>query len=390
MTSQIWPPVVDPSTLTRQVWDAQTALGIPGLARALQLYGGLLSQCALDLYRGDMILPRTPMLDLPDPMLRSLALFIRVHVADYLVHGNALHLITARNADRWPAGVTWFPAEMWAIDMSRPDRITGPKRYLLNGEEVPTENVVHVQRGAAPGFPERGMGVVEQHLNTLNRAGLQEAAEAQNLAHGGVPSAAVIAPQRHLSQGELDDAGEQWEIKFQGPGRRPGIFPYGTQVIPLSFSPQAQEASLARQMTNQDLANLLNLDPYWLGNPGGSHQYKSPGPMFLVLQRTSLEPVMTDLESVWGLSWTPYGQRVRFDRNKLTRDDFGTTITTLLAAVSGGLMSIEEARVYLGWTPEPLIGTLKDTTPEPAPALEAGPQPLQLVPGDQTEEDQTA
>ena len=382
MGSQVWPPVVDPATLTRQVWNAQTAMGIPGLARAVQLYGGLLAQCALDLYRGDMVLPRPPLLDLPDALLRSRALFTRVHVADYLVHGNALHLITSRYADNTPAGVTWFPAEQWAVDVTE-----GPKRYLLNARPVPIDDVVHVQRGAAPGQPERGIGVVEQHLGTLNRAALQEAAESANLSNGGVPSVGVIAPQRQLSEGELDDAGEAWERKFQGPGRRPGIFPYGTQLVPLSFSPQAQEASLARQMTNQDLANLLNLDPYWLGNPGASHNYKSPGPMFLVLQRTSLEPVMTDLEQIWGLSWTPRGNEVRFDRNKLTRDDFGTSVNTLLAAVAGKLMTVEEARMYLGWTPKPLIGTLETAPPEPA-ELEPGAQPLQLVPGDRDDDEQ--
>jgi phage portal protein BeeE len=371
---QIWPPVVDPATLSRQVWDSVTAMALPAVGRAMALYGGLLSQCALDLYSGTALLGRPSLLKLPDPNLRARSTFVRVHTEDYLVHGNALHVVTARDpATGWPAAVRWFPAEQWSIDPTFP---THPD-YYLNGRKVMRENLVHVQWGAAPGQPWRGWGVVERHLNTLNRAGLQEAAESDALQHGGVPSVGVIAPQKNLTEKELDDAGEAWEEKFRGPGRRPGIFPNGTQLVPLSFSPQAQEATLARQMTLVDLANLLNLDPYWLGGQSSSHTYKSPGPMFLALQRTSLEPVMTDLESVWSLAWTPPGREIRFDRNQLTRDDFASSITTLAAAVAAKLMTRQEARVYLGWSPEPTIGEF-DETPAAAPAVGTG---LQLVPG---------
>jgi hypothetical protein len=387
MSSQIWPPVVDPSTLTRQVWDSVTAMGIPSVGRALELYGGLLGQCVLDLYRGDLLLERPTLLQLPDPNLRALSTFIRVHAQDYLVHGNALHLVTARGADGWPASVRWFPAEQWSLD---DPNLTPDPGYYLNGIRVPRrEDVVHVQWGAAPGQPYRGWGIVERHMKALDRAGLEEAAEAANLAHGGVPSVAVITPQSQPTEKELDDAGVSWETKFQGPGRRPGIFPKGTVVVPLSFSPQAQEASLARQMTLIDVANILNLDPYWLGHPGSSHNYKSPGPMFLTLQRTSLEPVMTDLESVWSLMWVPYGKRVRLDRNQLTRDDFASSIVTLALAVEKRLMTREEARVYLGWSPEPRVGSFDK--PAAAAAAPVGPPPLELVAGSNDDgEDQTA
>lgn len=376
---QIWPPVIDPATLSRQVWDAVTAQQIPAVGRAQALYGGLISQCALDLYRGDLRQPRPDFLTTPDPNQKSLAAFTRGHVDDYLVHGNALHLITLRDkATARPRSVRWFPAEQWSIDPTFP----GNPDYYLNGRKVFREDVVHVQWGHAPGSPWRGWGIVERYLETLNRAGLEEQAESTALSGGSVPSVAVITPQKNPTQTELDDAAEQWEKRYGGPQRRPGIFPNGTQVIPLGFSPQAQEATLARQMTLVDVANLLNLDSYWLGAPGSSHTYRSPGPMFLTLQRTSLEPVMSDLEQVWSLAWTPPGERVLFDRVQLTRDDFGTSVTTLVAAVKGGLMSKEEARIYLGWSPEPLIGELQ----EPAPEEPAQAPKLSVVPDDTEEE----
>ncbi len=377
VTGQIWPPVVDPATLTRQVWDACSARSLPGVGRALQLYGGLISQCALDQYQGDeLIKPRPSLLQLPDVNLRSRSLFVRVHVEDYLLHGNALHLITAR-AGGSPRGTRWFPAWMWSVadPTSTED---GGVDYYLNGRKVPRQDVVHVQRGAAEGAPWRGVGVVEEHLRTLNRAGLEEAAEAKNLTGGGVPSVAVIAPQPELSRKEAEDAKDTWEEKFEGPGRRPAILPNGTEVIPLGWSPVDGQMIEARKLSMVDMAILFNLDPYWLGAATSSHTYKSPGPMYLDLMRTSLEPVMSDLELVWSLSWfPPTGRAVRFDRLQLTRDDFSTEVTSGVAAVTAGLMTAEEWRIRQGLPTVPEFGELKES----APAAPSSPPSLQVLPG---------
>lgn len=379
VSGQLWPPVVDPATLTRQVWDVGTARSLPGVGRALQLYGGLISQCPLDQYRGDELLkPRPPLLQLPDVSLRARSTFVRVHVEDYLLHGNAVHLVTARTADAAVRGVRWFPAHMWFVadPASTQD---GGVDYYLNGRKVPRDDVVHVQRGAAEGAPWRGVGVVEEHLQTLNRAGLEEAAESKNLTGGGVPSVAVIAPQPVISEEEVDAAKDKWEEKFEGPGRRPAILPNGTQVVPLSWSPLDSQMIEARKMSLVDIANAFSLDPYWLGGQSSSHTYKSPGPMFLALLRTSLEAVMSDLELVWSLLWIPpSGRAIKFDRLQLTRDDFSTEVATGVQAVQAGLITAEEWRVRQGLPVEPEFGELKKPAPAAAPA---GPPPLQLIPG---------
>ena len=384
---QIWPPVVDPATLSRQVWDSVTAQQLPAVGRAMALYGGLISQCDLDQYDGPTpVSPRPPLLEMPDLILGSLPSFVRVHVEDYLVHGNALHLVTSRDDAGRVRRTTWFPAGEWSVDASHG---RGFLDYYLNGTKVARrEDVVHVRWGYAPGEPWRGWGIVERYLNSLDRVALQEASERNALRNGSVPSVAVIAPQKTLTQTEADEAAESWERRFGGSSRRPGVFPNGTQVIPLSFSPEDQQATLARQMSLTDVANILNLDAYWLGAPQSSHTYRSPGPMFLTLQRTSLEPVMRDLESIWSSKWFPGPRKVRLDRNQLTRDDFQTSLQTLGKAVADGLMTVEEARLYMGWSAEPTIGELRgpSATPEPAPATEDDQDPqLTVLPGGQKE-----
>lgn len=382
---QLWPPVVDPATLTRQVWDSVTAQNLPAVGRAMALYGGLISQCDLDQYDGPSpVTPRPALLDLPDTVLGSLPLFVRAHVEDYLVHGNALHLVSSRDRDGTVRNTTWFPANEWSVDATHG---RGYLDYYLNGQKIARrEDVVHVRWGTAPGEPWRGWGIVERYIDTLDRVALQEAAERGALLGGSVPSVAVIAPQKNPTQEELDDAANQWERRYGGSTRRPAILPNGTVVQPLGWSAEDQQAVLARQMSLTDVANLLNLNSFWLNAPASSHTYRSPGPMFLEMQRTSLEPVMRDLEAVWGNSWFPQrSRRTRFDRLQLTRDDFETSIRTLKMAVEAGLMTPEEARLYMGWTAVPRIGELREPKPAalPAPQDDNQDPALTVLPGGQ-------
>jgi HK97 family phage portal protein len=302
----------------------------------------MVASCALLHQRGRETLNPTPrMLQHPDPDM-ALPTWIQVHVEDWFLHGNACHLVTAYGADNYPAAARYFPAHQWGIQ----DK-DGQPVYTLNGREVPRELVVHVKRGVDPSFPHRGIGVVEQYLATLNRAGLQSAAETANLSTRGMPSVAVIKPE-HTDSTNDDEVARKWEERFGGQSRKPGIFPFGTTVTPLSWNPVDQQLVQARGMTLKDLANVANLDGYWLGAEGSSHTYRSPGVMFLALLRITLNPMLKTFEDEWSQSWLPYGRTVAFDRIELLRDDLETMVRTF-AAGSQFFPDKNEVRVYMGF-----------------------------------------
>jgi hypothetical protein len=368
------------------VWNAETASGIPGMSRALQLYGGLIASCMLQHRQGIDVLPDTPrLLTQPDPDL-AYSTFVRMHIEDWWLHGNACHLITARHArDGYPAATRWFPARRWSI---QEDRDRAQPIYLLDGKEVPRANVVHVQRGADPWFPYRGMGVVEQHVRTLNRAGLEEAAEAASLTDRGTPSVAIITPGTEPKEDELDAAADKWVERFQGTAPKPAFFPKDTQIVPLSWNPQEGQMVEARKMTLVDVANLMNLDGFWLGAETSSHTYRSPGPMFLVLLKTALGPVMDVMEQVWSQAWLPAGRQVGFDRVSLLRDDLGSMISAFKGA-ERFFPDPNEPRRYMGFPALP-----ESAWPQQPPQLAQDPE--QDPTGDEqdeqdpTEEDEEA
>lgn len=385
---QLYPPVMEPRTLTRQVWGVDTARSIPGVGRALDLISGLALQMPINRFRGPAEqgdrLPRTRFLEQPD-LDKDRPTFIEAHIVDYLLHGNACHLITARPASSpWVAdggAVRWYPAHAWHVQ--RNER-TGAREYWLHGRPVSADDVVHVQNGVDPLNDCRGVGVVERYVKGLDRVALQDERQRTDTAGGYVPSVAVIAPDGDDStDDELDQQAANFEAKFdaRNGGRRPAIFPYGTTVQPLAWSPHDSEMSAARQASLIDVANMFNLDATYLGAQAGSHNYKSPAPMFLVLLRTSVNRVVAPLEAAWSRAWVPYGQSIALDREPVLADDFGTTITTLTAATGGPVMSLNEGRSRLALGPIPGGDVLRSAAP-PTPPAPADPDPA----ADPTEE----
>lgn len=362
--------VWEPRTLSQVVTDVPSARGIPGVGRALDLYRGLIATCALTRVSAGRT-SSTRFLSRPDPDMGPSA-FVGAHVDDYLLDGNALHLVTLRDRTGWPAAVRWFPSTMWGVVEERP----GIPSYFLNGNRVDRDDVVHVARPVRdPMHPWRGLGVVEQHLRTLQRSGLQEAAESENLRSRGMPAVAVIAPNQELDETAVDAAADKWVERFTGPEPRPGIFPKDTQIIPIAWNPEQGQMVQARGMTTKDIANAFNLDGYWLGAEGSSHTYRSPGPLFLSLLKTALNPVMRAFEEEWGFQWLPYGTELRFDRSELLRDD----LLTMVQAFTTGATYFPDKN-----EPRRLMGLPEvEEWPEP-PVPPAAPVP---VPDDPAEDD---
>jgi len=332
------------------VYDATSARRIPAVGRALQLYSGLVRQMPMDAYKGYQRLPQPRLLARPDPD-RAGSWLVGVSVEDYLLSGNAISLVTVRGADGWPLAVQWLPAT-WVYIVW--DAYTAPEQsinYYYLGQKLPFDDVIHVRRGADRSFPVRGVGVVEEYLSTLDRVAMEEEYERGALGNGAVPSVAVIAPQAVIPQDVADEAKQAWLDKFAGPVREPVILPNGTQVIPLAWSPTDTQLVEARKMSLQDIANVFNLDGYWLGAPSSSMTYRTAGPQYQQVLRTSLEPVLADFEDVWSNAWLPRGTNVRFRRSQLLREDLATSTTAAVAAYGAGIVTVEEARVEIGLPP---------------------------------------
>jgi hypothetical protein len=131
---------------------------------------------------------------------------------------------------------------------------------------------------------------------------------------------------------------------------------------------------------------MFNLDGYWLGAPVAGMTYRTAGPQYQQVLRTSLEPVLADFEDVWSDAWLPRGTTVRFRRSQLLREDLATSTTAAVAAYGAGIMTLAEARVEMGLPPDTqgAIGAGADITqPSTAPPVTSSPaDPNESEPGD--------
>lgn len=358
---QPWNQILFPSyrTPTPGPYSAVSVRSLPGVARALSVIGGMLRQMPLDAVKGAEVLPRPSILEAPDPDHERAAL-IGLLTEDYLLHGNAVACVTVRKADGWPAAISYVPAQAVMLEWNPR---THELEYRVGGRLIPRHDVIHVRRGADPGFPWRGVGVVEQHAEPLGRAMDEGAYSRRVLSDSGVPSVVVIAPNPDLSQDEADAAQDMWEEKYSGPRRRPAVLPHGTEVKPLAWSPTDAQLVEARKLTRQDMADIFGLDGYWLGAEASGLTYRSNGPLYLNLMRQTIEPIAQDIEQVFTRTLMPHGTAVKFDRSYVLQDDMAGEIRMAWNAVAAGLWTWEEARVRLGKSPDPAFKPAMITPP---------------------------
>jgi len=359
---------------TPYVYDALSARRVPAVARAIQLYAGMCKQMSIDVYRGtEVIEPRPPLIESPDPrQVWPRSRFVQCHIEDYLLSGNAVSYVTARGSDGWPLAIQYLPINWVYITMVT--ELPGQPLYTFMGQILDPSNVIHVARGIDRMYPIRGVGVVEEFLPSLDRAAMEEEYERSALAGGAVPSVAIVTPQATLTQDVADEAKENWLNKFAGPSRDPAILPNGTQVIPLAWSPADTQLIEARKMTLTDIANIFNLDSYWLGAAVQGMTYKTAAPQYQQILRTSIEPVLADFEQVWSAAWVPRGQQIRFDRNKLLAEDLPTTAQALQLLTTSGITSPAAAWQMLQGVPLAAVDN-EPAEVAPAPAVPGGPTP---------------
>ena len=339
----------------------QSARRIPAVGRALQLYAGLVKQMPMEAYRGFTRLPQPRLLTKPDP-LRGGPEFVGLCIEDYLLSGNAVALVTARGVDGWPLACTWLPAQWVYIQWTLTDVL--PTYYYINAP-LPFDDVIHVRRSADRYYPVRGVGVVEEHLSSLDRVAMEEEYERNALSDGAVPSVAVVTPSATLTQETADEAKANWQTKFSGPTREPVFLPNGTTVVPLAWSPTDTQLAEARRLSLLDVANMFNLDGYWLGAPVAGMTYRTAGPQYQQILRTSLEPVLADFESAFSDAWLPRGTGVRFQRAQLLREDLATSMAAAVAGVGAEIVTQPEAHVMVGLPPNEVGAIGSPDTPAP-------------------------
>ena len=260
-------------------------MGIPAAARAAEFIADLVGGLTWDAYRDDpnedlarKIHPRPLLLEQPAPP-RPLISTVASMALDYLWHGNTIGVKVGFDADNNSSGFIPVSAQdVWIKQVLPGDGIPLPigsfayaisllpglPQYWYGQDEV-----VHIMGPSEP-HAVRGMGVLENHLATLDLA-REQSRQAGNASGGGVPTGVLQSDDPDLTRTDADEISDAWMTKQRD--RKVAVLNATTHYQPLAWNPTEAQLVEARGLSMHEIALIFGLDPSWLGRSGASDTY---------------------------------------------------------------------------------------------------------------------
>ena len=349
-------------------WTAADALAVPGVWRARMLISQSIGGMTLSAWRGTTEVAQD-ILERPYPE-EARSNTIAAWVCDLLDHGNAFgrKVFTLEDPDdrnsisRHPIAVEPVPATRVSVGVDG----DGALQYVITDKQgteryrLPRWQVFHAKGTQRPGDL-RGMGVLEAGLSSITRM-QDEGAYASRAFRSGTPSGLLRAKDPDLEAGSPDDAAGYASAHAMKRAWKESMVAGDIAVMsdlvdftPLSWTPADAQMVEARQMSLIDVANLFNLDPYWVGASQVSAPYQNVQQAALQLDRFTLGFWVTALEAEFSRegvgSLLPHGQVARFNRDSVVRDDTSTRVANQTAYLAAGVTTVDEVRAAEGMPP---------------------------------------
>lgn len=262
-------------------------MGIPAASRAAEMLSDLVGGLTWDAYRDDpnedlahKVYPRPVVLDQPAPP-RPLITTVSSMALDYLWHGNAIGVKVGFDERGNASGLLPVSAEsVWVRQVMPNDGIPFPVgSYAYAIALIPgfpqhwysQDEVVHIMGPAEP-HAVRGMGVLENHLGTLDLAHEQRR-QATNATGSGVPTGVLTSDDPDMNQTDADEISEAWMRKQRD--RKVAVLNATTHYEALAWSPTETQLIQARELSMHEIALIFGLDPSWLGKSTASMTYSN-------------------------------------------------------------------------------------------------------------------
>lgn len=355
-----WVPSTGEFT-THYDWNLLSAMAVPGYWRGrmtiTQAVGGMPLAAWRDVERVD---PTPPVLRQPNPAEDRVAT-VAAWVGDLLDHGNGVGKYIYDRPDD-PARRRVVGVMPWAAtDTVIANDEDGDRWYVhyVDGKPADTVNARFMfhAKGVMP-YPDapRGLGILEAGLSTLSRA-RDEAAYAAQAFGSGVPAGLLRVKDPDLQPGSPDDPpgyatahGLKKSWKQNVAAGDIAVLSDLVDFTPLAWTPTDAQMVEARQLSLVDVANMFNIDPYWVGSAQTSAPYQNVQDAAVQLVRFTLAPWINALEAQFSAT-LPAGTEARFNRDTLLREQRAERVATEIAMLQAGLTTPAEVRQWEGLPP---------------------------------------
>lgn len=349
--------------------DQSRALSLAPVFSAVRILSQDISTLPLKAYRkvdGE----RLPMKNLP-PLFQTLlddgqlVPWLFRLVTSLALQGNAYGYITQRDAYGFPTAISWLSPTVVAVDES-----TGVARWRVNGDIVPTEDILHIPWFVVPGKTQ-GLSPISAFAVTMNVGLHAQDYSNEWFEQGGVPPGTFQNTTQTVSQAEANIAKTRLVSAIRS--REPIVYGKDWTYAPISVSPKDAQMVEAGNWTANMIAGIYGVRPEKIGGVAGSSL------TYATVEQNQLEYVTGTLR-FWAelleghfFGMLPQRQYVRFNLDALVRADLKTRWEVHEIARRIGARNVDEIRVL---EDEPVLpnGEGTDYTPiMPGAAIPAAP-----------------
>lgn len=350
-------------------WDCFSALSVPGYWRGRMLISQAIGGMPLGAWRDLVAVEPTPSI-LREPVPgEDRCNSVAAWACDVLDHGNAVGVYGSPNAEGWWTSITPYRAAETAVWT---DPETGRRKYTFYSAGIPSRaydasEVFHVKGTQLPGDL-RGMGVLEAGLSTLERM-RSESSYANKAFSNGTPAGLLRVKDPDLPAGTPEDEpgytsahGIKKAWKRDVTTGDIAVMSDLVDFTPLAWTPTEAQMTEARQLSLVDIANMLNLDPYWVGSSQTSAPYQNVQDAAVQLSRFTLGFWTTAFEAQFSRA-LPRGQEARFRRDTILRDNQTVRVDNYVKMIEAGIMDADEVRALEGLPPRDGPAPLASVSP---------------------------
>lgn len=332
--------------------------------RAANIYADLISTLPFSAYRDvdgvGIKLPSQPkIITNPAVSVRRIAWRAQA-IRSMVLRGNAYGLILTRDQFGYPTTIELQHPDCVAASWNQRDLT---RRYLIDGVEVPEEDVWHVSLNETPGTP-FGLSMIEYAAKSIYE-GVAATHYSNAIFEGGGHPTAIIKSDKELTTQQSSDMKQSFmNARRSGEPMSMGA---GSEYIPIQVSPKDMMFLDAMNASLGDVANFAGLPVEMLGGSSGdSLTYATVEGKSADLLRFSIAPVLERFQEAL-TDALPQPQYVKANSGKLLATLTKDRYETHHIALSDGWRSVNEIRQLEDLPPIP--GGDEYKSPQAAPAV---------------------
>lgn len=286
-----------------------------------------------------------------DSGLQSKFTIMKQIIWDLYVHGNGIFYIK-RSADGSPVELVYCPHGTYTIMYNSVKRDLYYLIPFVSKKKIEPINVIHLLMNSTDGVNGKGIPLYAKQILDI---ALATDKHAKNYFENGANIDGILKSNKPLTSAQKLDIKQSWQT-VHGAGKQGGIAVIGNDMDYTAIGSSANDAQMleTRKFNAEEVCRYLCIDPILLGISGAS-AYNSIEQSQLAFLSHCIYPLISLIESEFNRKLIKPSEKgkiyIDFDENHIMFADKSATANYYSTLVKNGIMTINEARHNLGFTP---------------------------------------